>query len=312
MARRSCDKRGSALLWIIVAAGVVMAIVAVVVLGVVFGLFTGGLRRSNTFAQEMHQKAQFHGIEVALEMFRAYSGDYPPSNDNSSPPAHSEDATPYGGAQTLAEALVGWDLLGYHPESDFRADGQSVDSSGATKAVYEGTEDNLKERQGPFIDLENANPFTLGDIYEPSALKSAGVDPDKYVICDVYAERRHSGKKTGMPILYYRADTSKTGHDVDNPDNPENIYNYKDNHTLLSLGVPGRSKTNHAMFTDPGLFYKYTEKNDEAAISSPYRGKSYILISAGKDGLYGTDDDIFNFISDKAMTKTVPAARYRP
>lgn len=99
-----------------------------------------------------------------------------------------------------------------------------------------------------------------------------------------------------MPILYYRADTSKTGHDVDDPDNPENIYNYKDNHVLLGLGVPGRSKTNHPMFTNPGLFYKNTKKNDEAAISSPYRSNnSFILISAGKDGLYGTADDIFNF-----------------
>jgi len=31
------------------------------------------------------------------------------------------------------------------------------------------------------------------------------------------------------------------------------------------------------------------------AINRPYRAGSYILISAGKDGLYGSPDDIFNF-----------------
>ena len=30
-------------------------------------------------------------------------------------------------------------------------------------------------------------------------------------------------------------------------------------------------------------------------IKRPYRAQSYILISAGKDGLYGTSDDITNF-----------------
>jgi len=37
-------------------------------------------------------------------------------------------------------------------------------------------------------------------------------------------------------------------------------------------------------------------RNDEITTASrPYRTGSFILISAGKDGLYGTDDDIFNF-----------------
>ena len=159
MARESYRRRANALVWIIVAAGVVMAIVAVVVLGVVYGLFTEGLRRSNTFAQEMQQKAQFHSIELGNEVFRMEYGNYPPSNDNSLPPTHSEDSTPYGGANKLAEALVGRDLLGYHPESEFRADGQTVDASGVTKAVYEVSEDNLEEREGPFIDVENTDAF---------------------------------------------------------------------------------------------------------------------------------------------------------
>ena len=286
MTRETCDKRAGALLWIIV---------AVVVLFVGFALIAELLNRIDD--DKFRQQLQFHPIEVAIDMFVAISGygNYPPSNDNSLPPVHPEDATPYGGANKLAEALVGWDMQGYHPESDFRADGQNVEASGATKAVYEGTEDNLEEREGPFMELENANPFTLGDIYEPSVLTAAGLEPNNYVLCDVYAKKRRSGKKTGMPILYYRADTSKSAHDVNEPDNPDNIYSYKDNYALLGLGVPGKPKAAHPMFADPGLFYKITKNDETTPASGPYRAKSYILISAGRDGLYGTKDDIYNF-----------------
>ena len=280
-------RRGNALVWIIVAILVVTLILL-------------PMDCSPHYPDEIWQRVQFHSIEVAIDMFAANSGygNYPSSNDNSLPPVHPEDPTSYGGTQKLAEAVVGWDLLGYHPESGFRSDGRIADSSGATKAVYEGTEDNLKERKGPFIDLENANPFTLGDIYEPSVLKSAGVNANNYVLCDVYTRKRHSGKKTGMPILYYKADTSKTGHDVDDPDGPENIYNYKDNHNLLGLGVPGKPDADHPMFADPKVFYRMTKNDQITTFSRPYRSASYIVISAGKDGLYGTDDDIRNFTKE--------------
>ena len=289
MARETCDKRASALLWIIV------VVVVIMVLFVAFALIAELLSRIGE--DELRQRAQFHSIKVAIDMFVAISGygSYPPSNDNSLPPAHPEDATPYGGANKLAEALVGWDLSGYHPESDFRADGQNVEASGATKVVYGGSGYNLEDREGPFIDVENVNAFKLGDIYEPSVLESAGVDPDNYVLCDVYAKKRRSGKKTGMPILYYRADTSKSAHDVNDPDNPDNIYSYKDNYALLGLGVPDKAKAAHPMFADPGLFYKITKPDETATTSRPYRAKSYLLISAGRDALYGTKDDIYNF-----------------
>ena len=35
--------------------------------------------------------------------------------------------------------------------------------------------------------------------------------------------------------------------------------------------------------------------NPPDGIKKSYRSDSYIMISAGKDGLYGTADDIFNF-----------------
>ena len=37
---------------------------------------------------------------------------------------------------------------------------------------------------------------------------------------------------------------------------------------------------------------------DISSVNRPYKADTYILVSAGKDGLYGTSDDIFNFNKD--------------
>jgi len=98
-----------------------------------------------------------------------------------------------------------------------------------------------------------------------------------------------------MPILYYKADKSKSSHDINNPDNPDNIYNYKDNYDLLALGVPGKPRKQHPLYKDPSLFYKMTKNYRITEKSTPVNKESYIQLSAGKDGLYGTKDDIVNF-----------------
>ncbi len=46
---------------------------------------------------------------------------------------------------------------------------------------------------------------------------------------------------------------------------------------------------------DPKLFYKITKSDKSTKVSRPVRADSFILISAGMDGLYGTEDDICNF-----------------
>ena len=131
---------------------------------------------------------------------------------------------------------------------------------------------------------------------------------DNFVLCDVFRRVTHlqSGKKVGMPILYYKANTSRTQHDYLDPDNRQNIYNYKDNQNLLLLGKPfdpGPDSTPHKLAIENGQagyrFYMNTT-NDKVLASStaavrPYRSDTFILISAGYDGEYGTPDDITNF-----------------
>jgi len=237
------------------------------------------------------QMAQFNALNAATELFMNEFDGYPPSD------ANDRAGRPYCGAMKLAEALVGQDSLGFHRKSVFRRDG--LDAEGTL--LYPGRmddlpiaprEDNLRARTGPFVLAESARVFRLADVYGEG---NTGPFPGStLVLCDTYVKKRPSGRRTGMPILYYRADQSGTTHDLDNPDNLENIYTYKDDEALLLLGVPGMPAKTHPL-ADPKRFYLNTQSSQIFLKPRPYRADTFILISAGLDGLYGTTDDICNF-----------------
>jgi len=234
---------------------------------------------------KVKQKARFHAIEVALEIFNHEFNGYPPSE------AFDEANQPYCGAMKLCEAIMGQDLMGFHPDSVFRADGMD---SGGQRNLYPvpANSNNVKARKGPYLPIKNANVYRLKDLYK----NTDPFDPNNFVLCDVYRHVIHkgTGKIIGMPILYYKANTLKTAHDIENPDNPENIYNYKDNQTLVGLGVPGKPKKKHPLYANPKIFYEMIKNYKVTTQSTHKMADSFILISAGYDGLYGTQDDILN------------------
>ena len=51
----------------------------------------------------------------------------------------------------------------------------------------------------------------------------------------------------------------------------------------------------HHPLEDANYFYEYIRDPRVQARPWPYRPDSYLLISAGADGIYGTNDDIRNF-----------------
>ena len=104
----------------------VMAVIAILI-----GLLVPALTLVRDFAKEIQQRSQFHAIDVGLELYKTELDTtvYPPSNENNldlTHPVLGDDAGYYGGANKLAEAIVGLDSLGLHSSSRFRADGQSV------------------------------------------------------------------------------------------------------------------------------------------------------------------------------------------
>jgi prepilin-type N-terminal cleavage/methylation domain-containing protein len=300
------------------------------VIAILIGLLVPALNLVHDLADEVQQQAQFHGIEVAIEMFKTEYGFYPPSSDNGVVYNNAVDTTSYGGAQKLAEALVGWDLVGFHPRSDFRSDGTftHVDNDGvtlipageayhlgrdyraSTDSFYESAEENIKART-PFMELENANAYKMEDVYgSGNFTATVPSNPDyvydalSFVICDEYAKKRATGKKTGMPILYWRANTEMTLQDssTDNSSSgyltDDDIYNFSDNAGMLNLTTAEQDTTTERMNTHSEFDDAIANENVTSTVAGfirPYRAGSYILISAGKDGYYGTADDIANF-----------------
>lgn len=258
---------------------------SIAVIGLVISLIwivlASALARVMPLVYEVKQKTQFFYIDGAIELFNSEFDGYPPSD------ALDEDGRSYCGAMKLCEALMGRDLQGFHPSSKFRADG--LNESGAF--LY--NPNTLEDRKGPYVPDASSNPYRLKDLY-----KDLGpFDGNEYVLCDIFRQVTHigTGGKIGMPILYYKADTSKTAHDVNDPNNPENIYNYRDNYALLALGVPGDPTRKHPLCQNPKIFYEMTRNYRSAKTNKPQRADTYILFSAGQDGLYGTEDDIPNF-----------------
>jgi hypothetical protein len=221
----------------------------------------------------------------------------------------------YPGAMKLAEAMMGQDLLGFHPDSLFNCDDEQPPNPAWPRGLYPDPFDfdnipedlkNLRMRKGPYLTIENAKAHKLRQLYTNAAALLCR--EERFVLCDVYARitNRTLGvlpedggdKKIGMPILYYKANVSNILHDVTKPS--ESIYDYRDNHTLVELGAPWDPAIVHPLWQlPPGQqgeqFYLITKSKDIKVVDRPVRDEEYILISAGFDGLYGTEDDIFNF-----------------
>ena len=279
-----------------------------IVLGIIallIGLLLPALSLVRNVAKETKQKAQLSTIEMALAAFKNDEGDYPPSNWVLPPNPGSD----YCGAQKLAEALLGWDLLGFHPKTAWRADGLdaqggagSYDPAQTRDNNGDGIPDTFDERKGPYLELATANAFKIIDLFRQSSIESLA--PDTYVICDVFGTKKITmvkgvdpvtgqpitiNEKAGAPILYYRANTSgKVINDV---------YHASDNDALVVTKQNNDGRI-HPLANPAGpyqFFYNYIRDPKITAKPWPYRPDSYILISAGVDGLYGTSDDITNF-----------------
>jgi len=272
----------------------ILTVMSIIV--ILITLLVPSLNMAKKYAKNVRQRAQFHSIDVALDLFNADWQGYPPSDSN------DETNAAYCGAMKLCEALMGQDLLGFNPNSRFRCDGMD----GGTTSFYPPNPgiDNLKSRKGPYLQLENANAYKLKYIYgkdQTGVFNACG--QEKFVLCDIYTnvmlrpdplDATPIRGKSGMPILYYKANTSKFGHDPNDPFN--SIYNYNDNAALVSLGLPWENppRTSAHPLTVQRFYLSTWDKKITTAYR-PYRSDSYILISAGYDGLYGTPDDVFNF-----------------
>jgi len=274
------------------------------IITILISLLVPSLNAVRRYSKNVTQKGQFHKIAQGLEMFGIDRNGYPGSAWNEIGTADS-----YCGAMKLCEAMVGQDGLGFHPDSRF-------DDSGQTATGSELYYNRTTPPTPPYSDDEQKNLrarklYVEGDDIQIASLETlfgtgnTGVfDANCVMLCDVFKRtelKNDDGTKLGMPVLYYKADTSKLTHDPSEAST--NIYSYWDNHELLGIPVPWAPLSGHPLYdasasppSEGGpVFYNNTKDDAVTVIDRPHNIDSYILISAGWDGIYGTRDDVYNF-----------------
>jgi len=246
---------------------------------ILIGLLAPALNMVRRFAWDVKQKNQFKSIEVALETFNAEWDGYPPSGWSGNAGDY------YCGSAKLCEAVLGQDLLGFNPNARFIYPDPTY-----AQSVASGDLSNRRK----YLPIENARANRLGDLYPDQLnvdLSNPSVHGNIFVLCDVYPNLTNNttGKATGMPVLYFKADTTAT--------NGQLIYDFTDNVPILGeLGIPWEPGNPPHPLTEE--MFKSRIRNENINISGierPYREDSFILLSAGYDGVYGTEDDIYNF-----------------
>ena len=318
--RRFLGVSGFSLIELLVVVSIIMMLIA---------LLSTGIQTVKKHATNLRQKANFHAIEVGLELFQKDYDDYPPSEMIDEKLDGSSDLKVCG-AQHLAEALVGRDTKGFDPESNWYA----PEEDETIYANEDDKEDSTAEDEAAsrtrrwklFIELKKMGAFIMHDLYEnynPSvgdvySSKDPAV-PNSFrapVITDIFRQKKikvpykKQSEWVGSPILYYKANSSsrlfkKLPAPTDDPDEfAKWIYNYEDNRAIINLGkikdpvVMHHFNENHKYMdgTRDGvdLFYE-TITNPKVNYDKPFNAATFILISAGHDGIYGTADDITNF-----------------
>lgn len=265
---------------------------------ILLGILLPSLNAVKWYAKFTTQKNQLKNFDTGLRMFEIDFKEYPDSS------ALGGDSKQYCGAMKLAEALAGQDGLGFNSNSIFRADGK--DDTGtdlyprpAPAVTDPAYQENLRSRK-EYVEPKDVKLCTLEDLYGSSVGSFNNADKIA-LLTDVYrtAKNLTTGKKIGMPVLYYKADPTKLLNDTNSTNFSQNIYNYLDNQEFLKLGLPWDTATTCPLYNSGGteglLFYQKILDKSALPIQRPHNKDSYILISAGKDGIYGTRDDVYNF-----------------
>lgn len=232
-------------------------------------------------------------------------------------------AAPLQGAHLLVDALVGRDFLGYDPKP-------TVAGAGGYDRWHT---DN--DRRKPYIPVDGVDitsdndppedgfgtvPNTLG-IPQPQ-ITGNGAEP---LLCRVFRD------KFGWPILYYRVSPTATQNTpIIQTSNPppatyygDGYYDGVDNEIFTSyepLATPLNQRHRIAdantaqvvaanygpTLEDTNRFAEYIRSLRSSTYSTvapttdiikprPVKADRFILLSAGKDGIYGTLDDVANF-----------------
>lgn len=280
------------------------------------------LNRARRQAKDVNCGAFVHAIETALEMFQNERGEYPPSDplnpdriiytDRVAEDARiaqdgSHDPWFVCGAHMLAETLVGTDRMGFDPTGRYDPNqmGKRVGpflKVGQSGAVNDRDLENTKLTLPPW-KAPKQPPSVVPPLPEHLAGSMILLDPS-----------------WGTPVLYYRANP-RGQTTLSQPTNGKvGCYVFDDNSWIggdLSASEPKKSgwrfggerhqiddPTSPAPDTNQYAFERYITDPKAGTPTipigrRPYNPDTYLLITAGYDKVYGTQDDIVNWTKPK-------------
>jgi prepilin-type N-terminal cleavage/methylation domain-containing protein len=301
----------------------------VAIIAMLIAMFGAGLNKVKIVQRNLQQKAMFHAGSVSLELFSKEFGDYPDSS------LIQNGGTYVTGAQRIAEAFFGRDDKGFYPRTKWHPGLDNIATAPhAGPAAY--TDSTLKDRKPSYFERKRGGFYTINELWSEAGFGSSqiytsagaatGTDMSP-VFTDVFERNKITlnGEvvKVGMPVLYFKADSSKKRFRVDasrNAVDPVTMaqsaeysqwtYNFNDNVPILQLPWlrdptdPIESGDIQPHFPDSSgggkqpvqIFYEQITQRKDGTFYKPYNENTFILISAGWDGIYGTKDDLTNYM----------------
>jgi len=293
-----------------------LTVVAIVAL--LIGILVPAVARARVIAKRAAVMAEHHSVGIGLDMFKNDFGYYPSSlpQDNVGQDAPIDrngilarnNSPEIQGSHRLAFALMGRDRQGCpaasgtslvglpNAKSDRGPDsitGFYYTSNGALAGDWLdtpawGTPALKTSRHGPYVDISNL--VALKDDANTGKLYT-------WLFADVFERSKEAitAYTTRSLILYYAANERGTGIGATTAQD-KMIYYYEDNVKIAQgFGVKTTNETE-----ERNAFWEFIEDKNAAigtgatAFLRPRNPDTYLLISPGEDGSYGTDDDIIN------------------
>ncbi len=295
-------------------------LVVIAIIAMLTGLLAPGIKAVSRAAKGLKQKSVFHGYETGLELFSKDFDGYPRSRAKYD--AFGIAGQDVYGPQHLAEALLGRDLNGFDRETKWC-------DANEDPLCYTTDPKSVNRRKDHYVEVKDDGAYLIEEIYgagNTGKVFSYDSSKDKRapVVTDIFKGKKitlANGElvKVGTPILYFKANTATKRFMGSDSYAQRNrwIYNYEHNRGIIELGTvkdPTKKHNfdetvtpvvNSVTYID-GLdfFYKGTVMNAKfrtldssgnPASDRPYNPNTFLLMSAGWDGVFGTKDDITNF-----------------